>query len=168
MCACDVMLRVAFCDEIAAAAALARESFHAAVAPLFTEEGIRTFLGFASDEAVLKRSRENCLTMIACEGERIVGMMQLREGTHLAMLFVRPGHERKGIGRALVDAAMSRCATPVLTVKSSPNAVGAYVRFGFSPKSAEEVVEGIRVVPMARMMGAGTRHPEATAVERSG
>jgi GNAT superfamily N-acetyltransferase len=68
------------------------------------------------------------------------------------MLFVRPSHQRSGIGRGLLEAAITLAGDPDcgLTVNSSPNAVSAYQHMGFQVTDSEQCVHGIRFVPMHR------------------
>jgi len=52
---------------------------------------------------------------------------------------IRPGRPPKPDGEGL-------------TVNSSPNAVPAYIRMGFSPTGPEEVRNGIRFTPMIKRL----------------
>jgi GNAT superfamily N-acetyltransferase len=98
-------------EEIPAIAELARESFMADVAPHYTEEGIRTFLNFSAPEAMAKRVCENCVVHVAYEQDRPVGMLMVRDGTDISMLFVASDRQRKGIARKLVEVALSQATT---------------------------------------------------------
>ena len=144
-----MLVRCAKLEEVAPAVALACESFMAAVAPHYDQDGIRTFLDFASPEAMLKRVQENYAVYVAYEEEQLVGMAATRDGSHISMLFVAPHAQRRGIGRMLIELALSKCSGDVITVNASPNSDGAYVRFGFRKLSDEKVIDGIRFIPMA-------------------
>ena len=120
-----------------------------AVAPLYAEEGIRTFLEFASLAALRQRMAENCVTYVAYRGPELVGVAHVRDGSHIAMLFVAPRVQRSGIGRALLTLAVDECTSEIVTVKSSPNAEGAYLRYGFKRTAPEQIDRGIRFIPMA-------------------
>jgi GNAT superfamily N-acetyltransferase len=136
-------------EEVAAVVALARESFNAAVAPLYGEEGKRTFMEFATAEAMLKRMSENYVTYVAHRDGELVGMAHVRDGCHVAMLFVKPQAQRRGIGRQLIEYALAECTSDTVTVASSPNSEGAYLRFGFERSAEERVDRGIRFIMMA-------------------
>ena len=144
-----MIIRRATLDEIPAVASLAREAFMDAVAPLYTEEGIRTFLEFVSLAALRQRMAENCVTYVAYRGRELVGVAHVRDGSHIAMLFVAPRVQRSGIGRALLTVAVDECSSEVVTVKSSPNAEGAYLRYGFKRTAPEQIDRGLRFIPMA-------------------
>lgn len=144
-----ITIRRATLEESSAVAALARDSFMAAVAPHYNEEGVRTFMEFATADGMLKRMTENYMTYVAHRDEELVGMAHVRDGSHLAMLFVVPHAQRSGVGRALVEASVTGSASDVVTVNASPNSEQAYLRFGFRRTSAEQVIHGIRFIPMA-------------------
>jgi ribosomal protein S18 acetylase RimI-like enzyme len=82
-------------------------------------------------------------------------MLQLRDGEHIAMLFVEGDSQRQGIGRSLIGAATEYVRTRqppvrVLTVASTPNAIEAYRNLGFVSVGSEQVLKGIRFVAMMR------------------
>ena len=139
-------------DEVAAAAALAREAFDQAVAPTYQPEGVSEFYRYASTDALAERNATGHVTLVADQSGKLIGMLQLRERKHVSMLFVRPSHQRNGIGRGLLEAAITLIgdADCGLTVNSSPNAVPAYGRMGFHVTDSEQCVRGIRSVPMHR------------------
>lgn len=145
-------------EEARAASAVALAAFDRFVAPHYSEEGRATFHKYAAGDFLLYRLSQGETGFIAVEdegeGERVVGMATARSGTHLAMLFVHPDAQRKGIGRALLDEVVRyvKQATPgldLLTVHSSPNAHDAYLRFGFKDTGPEVEDQGIRSIPMA-------------------
>ena len=142
-------VRRATAEEVAAVVTLARESFTAAVAPFFDEEGKRTFVEFATAEAMLKRMSENYVTYVAHRDGELVGMAHVRDGCHVAMLFVKPQAQRGGIGRELIEYAVAECTSDTITVAAAPNSGGAYLRFGFERVAEERVDRGIRFIKMA-------------------
>jgi len=91
--------------------------------------------------------------LLATVQNRMVGMIEIRDYQHVAMLFVDGAFQRKGISRKLLRQALEICREnkPELrqvTVHSSPNSVHVYKRFGFVPTSSEQVINGIRFTPM--------------------
>ena len=133
--------------------AFLKEVFGAFIAPDLEREGVRDFADYASPEKLEKRSEENHFVLIAEAGTRLVGVLEMRNHCHLALLFVHQEFQRRGIGRALLDRALHRCraATPTLaavTVNAFPGAVSAYRRMGFEPTGPEKIENGIRFVPM--------------------
>ncbi len=64
---------------------------------------------------------------------RLVGFLSLLEN-EVGALFVDPGHQRSGIGRALVDQARAlRGELEVEVFEENPIGLGFYTRYGFEP-----------------------------------
>jgi len=136
------------------AADLVRRVFIEHVAPLYMAEGIGEFQAYASPEGFKTRLGTRHAGFVAeNQSAHIVGLVEIRDSSHLSLLFVSSLQQRRGIGRALVQEAMDLCrkATPpypAITVNASPNSVRAYERFGFVPTGPEQERNGIRFVPM--------------------
>lgn len=131
---------------------LVMDIFSRFVAPLHPPEGIREFEAYVRPSAILQRNREGHVTLVAEQNGRVVGVIHVRAGTHVCLLFVEPSCQRQGIARELLASAvrMRRVRGPVrMTVNASPNSVPAYRRLGFSETGLEEVVNGIRFTPMS-------------------
>jgi aryl-alcohol dehydrogenase-like predicted oxidoreductase/GNAT superfamily N-acetyltransferase len=131
---------------------IALESFLGAVSPHYRAEGLAAFGRYASPEAITERMRAGHIFYLACREESTLGIAEIRPPAHLAMLFVLPGHQRRGVGKALLRQVIrdlqSTAGRVVVTVASSPNAVGAYKRFGFVAEGEMQEVKGIRFQPM--------------------
>jgi GNAT superfamily N-acetyltransferase len=82
----------------------------------------------------------NAIVLKAVAGERIVGMVLLREFWNLCNLFVHPAWQRAGVGTALLEAGCALCAgrSPrgAILLNAAPNAVGFYRRLGFVERPA--------------------------------
>jgi GNAT superfamily N-acetyltransferase len=143
--------------EIAAASVLAREAFDQFVASHYQPEGVSEFHRYASAEALGRRHLAGHLTLVADLSGELVGMLHLRERSHVAMLFVRSSHHRRGIGRGLLSAARKLLGNSDrgFTVNSSPNAVPAYERLGFRITGSEQCIHGIRFIPMQCLPASG-------------
>ena len=91
--------------------------------------------------------------LLAAAQDRIIGMIEIYDYNHVAMLFVDVAFQRKGISRELLRQALEICQKnkPQLrkvTVNSSPNSIRVYKRLGFIPTNSEQVINGIRFTPM--------------------
>jgi GNAT superfamily N-acetyltransferase len=133
---------------------LSRRVFAVTVGPLYDAEGVRSFLDYA-DAAALRARAANHVVVVATAEDRatLVGMAELRDDSHLSLLFVDPACHGRGIARRLVERVveLARARLPELrelTVNSSPNSVGVYERLGFRSTDPERTVRGVRFVPM--------------------
>lgn len=127
--------------------------FRADVAPHYSQEGIDEFLTYASPDALLNRSRQNHFVLVARVEEGIIGAIEVRNHSHISLLFVDSAYQRQGIAKELLRRALQRCQAhdpdlQAFTVNASPNAVGAYEQFGFQAQGPLQVRHGIAFVPM--------------------
>ncbi len=123
-------------------------AFSDAVASGLSQEGIATFMSLSAPEAFAKRmTGENCMFVYEDKGE-IMGVIEFKEGRHVAMLFVAPDRQRSGIGRKLVRVALFHRRVPSVTVSASLSSVPAYENYGFEVAGPEEERQGLRYVPM--------------------
>lgn len=123
-------------------------AFKHSVAPNTSEQGIQTFEGIASVEAFQKRITQDNVILLAYLDLSPVGVLELKEGRHLAMLFVRPDCQQHGVGRALIENALDYVSVDRLTVRASLNSVPAYTQYGFEVTGAVGEVSGLVYQPM--------------------
>ncbi len=140
-------------DEIDAAHALVSVVFDEFVAPYYSAEGVHEFKSFIEPPKLIERLRSTSFILAAEIDDKMVGVIGVRDGSHVFLLFVKGDQQGKGIAKALLAEALQRCKTvnpdlTKVTVNSSPNAVEAYQRMGFIPTSEEQLTNGIRYVPM--------------------
>jgi GNAT superfamily N-acetyltransferase len=76
--------------------------------------------------------------------------------THLGDLFVDPGHQSAGAGRALLDEVLAGSATRVTFASADPRAIPLYIRYGMIPRCPMYYLSG----PTAALAG-----PPPTAVD---
>lgn len=124
------------------------------VAPRYSEEGVTEFKKFVTADALAKRVRAGDIVLLALSGRRIIGMIEVSENHHIALLFVQKSHQRRGIGGKLIRMSTEMCLQRQpdirsITVNSSPNAFAAYQQLGFEAEENEKVVNGIRFIPLA-------------------
>jgi GNAT superfamily N-acetyltransferase len=134
---------------------LIREVFTTQVAPLYSEEGVCSFLDYIDPDELARRAGRDH-ELIAAEDTRtgdILGVAEVRRCTHIALLFVSAEVQREGVGRRLLEQVCLRCRSRgrrILTVNAAPNAVSAYEHLGFTSQGPEREESGIRSVPMIR------------------
>jgi GNAT superfamily N-acetyltransferase len=119
----------------------------------YSAEGIQEFYLYANARSMRERAATH-FTLVAESAGQLVGIIEMRNYSHVALLFVHPDWHRHGIGRSLMVHALEYCRDSghkpdLLTVNSSPYAVPFYTHFGFQPNQAEQQVHGIRFTPMS-------------------
>lgn len=150
----DLMIRLVPPEELSQAMCLVREVFQQHVAPEFSLAGIEEFSSFTTQESAQERHKQGHVFLAARIGDDLAGVAEVRDHNHICLLFVRNDHRCSGVGRRLIRACAALCRQvnpnlERLTVNASPNAVEAYLRFGFQPTEQEQLHNGIRFTPMA-------------------
>jgi len=118
-------------------------------------EGLENLLRSMDVDSTITRMTDGFPHWVALEGDAIVGIAVVKPPSHIYHLFVCSDRQRSGIGRRLMNEALSfisnRCGRATVTVNSSLNAMEAYRRFGFR-NAGDEVVDGseVRFQPMSR------------------
>jgi GNAT superfamily N-acetyltransferase len=128
---------------------LADPDDRAAAEPFFAAHGPEALRRTLSDD----RFRYRVAEAGADEEDReVVGVVGVRDGSHLLHLFVAERHHRRGIaGRlwALAKAETLAAGNPGrFTVNSSLGALPVYERFGFVVAGEEVRKDGVAFVPM--------------------
>lgn len=136
---------------------LVRRVFNEFIAPQYSPEGIAEFEKFISVQAFANRMQAGNFVLVAEREKQIIGIIEMRDGNHVALLFVDNTYQRQGIAKGLLEWAIRTCETRnpeirYITVNASPNAYSAYRRMGFTPIGEEKTVNGIRFVPMALLI----------------
>lgn len=122
----------------------------------YTEEGIRNFFDFITDDDLHTAFlRGNYRMMVALDKGKVIAAGSIRNRNHLSLLFVDEEYHRRGVGRTLMEklcAYLKREAGECrMTLKAAPYAVNFYRRLGFCPTTnEEEEYSGIRVTSMEK------------------
>jgi GNAT superfamily N-acetyltransferase len=128
------------------------DAFLGSVASTLTEEGINTFKKIASVDGFANRMEADN-KMLACEdGGEVIGVVELKEGRHIAMLFVDPCRQKKGVGRSLISAVLPCTRRAVLTVNASLTSVPAYLSYGFKCTGEAGELAGLKYQPMEMVL----------------
>lgn len=135
--------------DVELVSALCMRSFARSVAGTVSEEGLSTFSRVADGAAFLGRMKADNLMLVAEDDEAIRGVIELKEGRHLAMLFVAPDHQRKGVGKRLLSAALDHARVDTVTVRASLSSVRAYEKYGFECTGEVGESAGLTYQPMA-------------------
>lgn len=116
-------------------------------------EGIRNFSRFVTD-AILKRMflAGEYKLFVAKRGEQLIGLISLRSGNHISLLFVDEDFHRRGVASALLQYLVSYMRRESIfhrvTVNAAPYGIPFYHRVGFRDMGPREKRDGITFVPM--------------------
>lgn len=146
-------IRTADRDEWEEAMALAWRTFLQYEAEDYPPEGVKNFERFVTDSTIYRMFLIGSYHLfVAYAGTALVGMITLRDASHISLLFVDEKYHRQGIGRALVQYVISYLASgnraSHLTVNSSPYGVEFYHKLGFRDVRPQEQKDGIIYTPM--------------------
>src|SRR6266498_194466 len=139
--------------EEARVVSLVLKVFSEFFAPGYSKEGVAEFKKFVCTDALADRFRAGNLVLLAESGQRTIGVIEMRENSHIALLFVEKAFQREGIARELFRRSLEICRKRKpdiqrITVNSSPNAFTAYQKIGFKGIEEEKVKNGVRFISM--------------------
>lgn len=135
-------------DDLHRVSSVCLDAFMEAVAPTLQEEGINTFRSIASTDGLASRLEADNEMLVYEDNHKITGFLELQEGLHIAMLFVSPGSQRKGVGRSLIAEALAYARSDVITVSASLTSVSAYLQYGFEYAGVASESAGLKYQPM--------------------
>jgi predicted N-acetyltransferase YhbS len=141
-------VRTLVAADLEQASRICMAAFMGSVADSLTPLGIETFSRIASVEGFRTRMSHDNLMLVFEQQDRIVGVAELKEGRHVAMLFVDPAVQQQGIGKALMAAMIDHACVDVLRVSASLSSVPAYERYGFACAGEAAESSGLRYQPM--------------------
>ena len=129
------------------------KTFMAFEAREYTQEGIRGFFEFVSDDDIYRAFLKGTYqVLLALDGDRIIGVASIRNRNLLSLLFVDEEYHRQGVGRILVELLKAYLRDEMgeflMTVKAAPYAVEFYKKCGFAATGPEQEKQGIRTTPM--------------------
>lgn len=132
--------------------------FHKYVAPVYSEKGVVKFLDMLSPDGLREMNNgKNSFVIVAKDQSKIIGMLSVINDSHIALFFVNPRYQGKGIGKNLIDEAINNCLNrnpelSVVTVSSSSNSKSFYEEAGFEVLGDEINEEGLRFTPMRKLL----------------
>ncbi len=132
------------------ACALVQRVFDATIAPTYQQLGREHFHSFVDPVAFAARlDTSSHFALGAYNDSLLIGMIEVRDLSHICLLFTDLAWQGKGVGSLLVQKAQERCLGS-LDVNAAPGAVSFYQNMGFVPTSEEQETDGIRYIPMRK------------------
>lgn len=132
--------------------------FHEHVAPVYSKNGIEKFLSIVSPGGLSElNDGQRSFVILAKQSNRPIGMIAVRDESHVALIFVDSEYQGKGIGKHLLDEATKICQNrdselTAITVSSSPNSIQFYKGLGFEAQGDEVDEDGMRYTPMQKII----------------
>ncbi|MGS7252973.1 GNAT family N-acetyltransferase [Pseudomonas anuradhapurensis] len=139
-------------DDLPHASALCLDAFTQAVAPTLPAQGVATFARVAAADAFAERMQGDNLILVGVVDGAMVGLVELKQGSHIAMLFIAPRWQRQGIGARLMNAALEHARAEVVTVRASLPSVPAYQHYGFTLAGEVNAFAGMVYQPMEKRL----------------
>ncbi|MDD3204717.1 MAG: GNAT family N-acetyltransferase [Lachnospiraceae bacterium] len=146
-------IRFAYNEEWQEAMTIAWKTFLKFEACDYSERGVQSFQEFITDETLRKMFiKGEYRLLVALKDKKIVGIISVRDGSHISLLFVDEMFHKKGIGRLLVNTLgkylKQEEGKTKMTVNAAPYAIGFYHKLGFADIQTEQETDGIRYTPM--------------------
>lgn len=120
-----------------------------------SQQSISLFLSYANPVRMAERvAQDFCFVLVAVQADQLIGMIEVRNYNHIALLFVDDEHQRQGIASSLLEVAIEKCreknaALRRITVNASPYGLPVYAHWGFHPIGEEIEVDGMLFTQMA-------------------
>ncbi|MCL2013494.1 MAG: GNAT family N-acetyltransferase [Oscillospiraceae bacterium] len=142
-------------DDLKQALDLVNQVFSEFVAIDYSEQGIKFFKDYLKikyDEVSSDIETGHKKLWGYYQDDEIVGVIATREVSHISLMFVNKHYHRKGIARQLFENVLAELRDNAdvtqITVNSSPYAVSAYERLGFTITNEQQEKDGIIYIPM--------------------
>jgi len=132
---------------------LVKAGFDEYVLSDLAEEGANEFFRAAREMIYVKPAAH--LIMVAESKSGIIGMIDIRDANHICLFFIVKKFQNRGIGRRLLERATAECIknnSHEIEVNSSLFAVQIYKKLGFVQVRPEQLLNGIRFVPMVKTL----------------
>jgi len=136
---------------------LVNDVFSEFVAIDYSEQGKNTFEDYLKNKLQevsddLKSGHKKM--WVYYQGEEILGVIAIKDTSHIALMFVDKQHHRKGIAKqmllSVIEELRENKDVTQITVNSSPYAAKIYEHLGFVKTEEQQEKDGIIFIPMKR------------------
>ena len=139
---------------------MVQDAFHSSMESGYSPEGRAVFLKYASYEATLRRIQTDHRIFVASEQGRPVGMVEFRRGERISLFIVHPSSRGKGVGLRLLEAGLLEIPrihpqVKEILINALPGSAHVLGKMGFEPAGEGRMINGTRIIPMKRSLGAG-------------
>jgi GNAT superfamily N-acetyltransferase len=146
----SVVIRAATHEDAAAISGLILPLAEKFIAREYSAIGARNLLDSMTFEQIARRIAEGYRYHVAEETGAMIGVIGIRDQSHVFHLFVAEDCHSKGIGRRLWETAReaTRAGTERFTVNSSRFAIPFYRRLGFVENGPPQTLNEVLCFPM--------------------
>lgn len=149
----DFIVRAIKVNEWEEAMQLAWDTFLRFETADYSAEGVNSFRDFVKSTTLKELFlKGDYPTWGAFDNSIMVGVIGVRNKSHISLLFVDGDYHHKGIASKLVktvfDHVKNEEGLKEVTVNAAPYATGFYHKIGFVDLDGEKTVDGIRYTPM--------------------
>ncbi|WP_017221467.1 GNAT family N-acetyltransferase [Moritella dasanensis] len=120
--------------------------------PTCSKEGGQLILNSMTPNNILAYLKAGYEYHVAEINAELVGVVGIKNNSHLYHLFIADSQQGKGLSRTLWEMARDVCLangnTGYFTVNSALNATGVYLKFGFEPTCGVREKFGVKDMPM--------------------
>lgn len=133
------------------ALSLALRVFDEVEAQIYPPSGREHFAAFVTGNELKKHIKSGDMKIYICsENCTVIGMMTVRNKSHISLAFVDGEHRNTGVGKELFERICEDLPESSFTVNAAPPAEMFYRRLGFIPTDMERFEDGIIYIPMIR------------------
>ena len=148
----NIIIKHAEAKDWDAVIAVAWVTFKQIASQVSDEEAANAFReGLTSTQLYIDFLQGRYPVFCACQNKKVVGMIAMKDHSHISLLFVRPEFQRKGIATRLLKQSVAYCRSNggmELTVNAISTGAPFYISNGFESLGEERVEQGLRFVPM--------------------
>lgn len=118
----------------------------------FEDDGLSFFLNAVKSTSIKEYMEQGFAYWVAEIDSEVVGVVAIKDVSHLFHLFVDKNHHKKGIAKQLWQEVLKYClandSNGIFTLNSTSYALPVYQNWGFVITDEEQIRHGIRFTPM--------------------
>lgn len=118
----------------------------------FENDGLVFFLNTVNHRAIKDYMEQGFSYLVAQHDDEIVGVVAMKDDSHMFHLFVDKAHHNQGIAKQLwqtiLEQSLERGNSGKFTLNSTSYALPIYERWGFLTTDEQQSRYGIRYTPM--------------------
>lgn len=147
-----IIIKHAEAKDWDAAIAVAWVTFKQIASQVSDEAAIDAFReGLTSTQLYIDFLQGRYPVLCAYKARKVIGMLAMRNDSHISLLFVRQEFQGMGIGTGLLEQCKAHCrkhGVTALTVNAIATGIPFYITNGFEALEEERVEHGLRYTPM--------------------